>query len=168
MTQTKQPLVLSSANTIAIFDEFWTQMVTLVKDDWMPSLGRGCVFYDKAKEVFGYVPFTAIQSGTPEELELQQDIYDQLLAIVGYEYDLESEFVLLIKVENESIIKFDLTIALLDYNGRKGVFSDEYIKNVEREKQIEQAREEKFKLQLDRLGKKKKKNKKIRKTFYEI
>ncbi|MGL5078044.1 MAG: hypothetical protein ACRDBG_19745, partial [Waterburya sp.] len=59
-----------------------------------------------------------------------------------------------------------LTIALLDYNGRKGVFSDEYIKNVEREKQIERAREEKFKLQLDRLGKKKKKNKKIRKTFY--
>lgn len=153
--QTKNTPILSSANTIAVFDEFWTQMVTLVKDDWMPSLGRGCVFYDKAKEVFGYVPFTAIQEGTPEELELNQDIYDQLLAIVGHEYDLESQFVLLIKVENESIIKFDLTIALLDYNGRKGVFSDEYIKNVEKEKQLRIARDVRMALQKNRKKKKK-------------
>lgn len=154
--QTKNAPILSSANTIAVFDEFWTQMVTLVKNDWAPNLGRGCVFYDKAKEVFGYVPFTAIQAGTPEELELQQDIYDQLLAIVGEGYDFDSEFVLLIKVENDAIVKFDLTIASLDYNGRSGVFSDQYIKDVEREKQLRLARDVRMALQKNRKKKKRK------------
>ena len=88
-------------------------------------------------------------------MELNQDIYDQLLAIVGHEYDPESQFVLLIKVENDSIVKFDLTIALLDPNGRNGVFSDEYIKETEREKQLRIARDVRMALKKNRKKKRK-------------
>jgi hypothetical protein len=74
------------------------------------------------------------------ELEIDRDIYCQLLTLIGSEYDFHNEFVLLVKHEFKSEIKYVLQTGQLDYEGWRGVKSPEEIKAQERNDQLLAAR----------------------------
>jgi hypothetical protein len=88
--------------------------------------GRGCVFYDKAKGDFGYLSlFELQQEGVGE---IPENIYRQLLPLLGSGYDFHSELVLLVKYIFQSEIKYVLQTGLLNYEGWRGVKSPEEIR----------------------------------------
>ena len=127
-------------------------MVDFVKDVKIEH-GRGCVFYDKSTGNFGYLSLFELQQEGAGEID--PDIYRQLLSIVGSGYDFHSEFVLLVKYNFQSEIKYVLQTGELTYEGWRGVKSAEEIREQERADQLAVARQLRGVLAQQRKSKKK-------------
>lgn len=149
-----QQQIQSSAQAVEATAQVWRGMVDLVKDCKIEH-GRGCVYYEKNSDTLGYISLFDLQQNSAEDLELDPDIRRQLLALVGGKYDFHTEFILLVKHEHDSEIRYVLQIGALDYEGWREVKSPEEIKAQERESQLTQARM--LKAMFEQKRKKKKK-----------
>jgi hypothetical protein len=143
--------ITSSTLAIEATAQVWRLMVDFVKDVKIEH-GRGCVFYDKETGDFGYLSLFELQQEGAGEID--PDIYRQLLTIVGGEYDFHSEFVLLVKYNFQSEIKYVLQTGELSYEGWRGVKSPEEIREQERADQLAVARQLRAVLAQQRKSKK--------------
>jgi hypothetical protein len=131
--------VTSSTQAIEATAQVWRSMVDLVNECKIEH-GRGCVFYETTSNTLGYMSLFDLQRHGAVQLEIGRDIYCQLLTLIGSEYDFHNEFVLLVKHEFKSEIKYVLQTGQLDYEGWRGVKSPEEIKAQERNDQLLAAR----------------------------
>jgi hypothetical protein len=144
--------VTSSTQAIEATAQVWRGMVDLVNDCKIEH-GRGCVFYETNSNTLGYMSLFDLQRHGAENLEIDPDIYRQLLILIGGEYDFKSEFVLLVKHEFASEIKYVLQTGQLTYDGWRGVKSPEQIKEQEHNDQLAAARKVRELLASKRKGK---------------
>jgi hypothetical protein len=135
----KMQQITSSTQAIEATAQVWRGMVDLVNDCKIEH-GRGCVFYETNSNTLGYMSLFDLQRHGVVELEIDPDIFKQLLTLIGKEYDFHSEFVLLVKHEFQSEIKYVLQTGQLTYEGWRGVKSPEEIKSQERNDQLLAAR----------------------------
>lgn len=148
--------ITSSTQAVEATAQVWRLMVDFVNDVKIKH-GRGCVFYDKSTGDFGYISLFELQQEGPGEIP--EDIYKQLLPLLGGGYDFHSEFILLVKArfgpENE--FKYVLQTGLLIYDGWKGVKTPDEIRQQERNDQLAIARQLRAVLVQQRQPKKKRK-----------
>jgi hypothetical protein len=131
--------ITSSTQAIEATAQVWRAMVDLVKNCKIEH-GRGCVFYETGSDTLGYMSLFELQQRGAVQLEIDGDIYCQLLTLIGSEYDFHNEFVLLVKHEFDSEIKYVLQTGELTYDGWRGVKTPEEIKQQERNDQLAAAR----------------------------
>jgi hypothetical protein len=144
--------ITSSTQAIEATAEIWRLMVDFVKDVKIEH-GRGCVFYDKLTGEFGYLSlFELQQEGVGE---IPENIYRQLLPLLGSGYDFHSELILLVKHKFQDKIKYVLQTGLLTYEGWRGVKSPDEIRDQERADQLAVARQLRAVLAQGRKSKKK-------------
>lgn len=103
-------------------------MVDFVKEVKVEH-GRGCVFFGKATGDFGYLSLFELQQ--EGKGEIPEDIYKQLLPLLGSGYDFRSEFILLVKAQfgPENEFKYVLQTGLLTYEGWRGVKTPDEIRD---------------------------------------
>lgn len=143
--------ITSSTHAVDATAQVWRSMVDFVKDCKVEH-GRGCVFFAKDTGDFGYLSLFELQKEGPGEID--ENIYRQLLPLLGNGYDFRTEFVLLVKADFGHG-KYVLQTGLLTYDGWQGVKTASEIKEQERNDQLAVARQLRAVLAQSRKGKKK-------------
>lgn len=103
----------SSQEELAIAQS-WKAVIDLALYCKSQQIGRGCVVYEIKSEAFGFMSLFDFQKAGAEALEMDAELYRQILLDVG-QYDYATEFLLLVKSEDKDQIRYMLEIAPLDY-----------------------------------------------------
>jgi hypothetical protein len=145
----------SSTQAIEATDQAWRDMVDCVNKH-KGEHGRGFMYFQQSSGIFGYMRLFDIQSKTAEELELNPDIRRQLIELVASGYDFQNEFILVSEMDNETPTRYVLQTGELRHDGRRGVKTDDEIKQKERNDQLMIARQVRAASKMQRKSKKKK------------
>lgn len=108
-------LLKSSAQEEQAIAQSWKAVIDMALYCKDKKIGRGCVVYELKSEAFGFMSLFDFQKVGAKELEIDTDLYSQILLEIG-RYDYDSECVLLVKSEDREQIRYMLEVVPLDYD----------------------------------------------------
>ncbi len=94
------------------FSEVREMVAQLVKDS--KNQGRGLVFYQPGDLAINYYSLFDLQQAGPELVGCDLPLFAELLELVVNGYDFETEYIFLIPLEEENVIRYKANVHLLE------------------------------------------------------